>query len=142
LATYFSGEVAQAATNGRPNILFISIDDLRPQLGCYGHEEMVTPKLDRLAAGGRVFRRHYVQVPTCGASRCAMLTGRYPSQPIQCDNDACASLPRDGEGAVVSLPEHFRKHGYRIMSIGKMTHGHSASASVTSTPSAMHDTVM
>lgn len=47
----------------RPNILFIAVDDVRPQLGCYGEKAMVTPHLDRLAQQGRLFRRHYVQVP-------------------------------------------------------------------------------
>src|SRR5215213_3498563 len=80
------------APTARPNVLFIAVDDLRPQLHCYGHDEMVTPNIDRLAAEGRMFLRHYVQVPTCGASRCAMLTGRYPSQPGAYDNEAFAFL--------------------------------------------------
>ncbi len=49
------------------NVLFIAIDDLRPELGAYGETHMVTPNLDRLAAEGRLFRNHYVQAPTCGA---------------------------------------------------------------------------
>src|SRR5690606_41413402 len=62
----------------RPNILFIAVDDLRPELGCYGNELMVTPNLDRLASRGVVFREHFVTVPTCGASRYSLLTGRLP----------------------------------------------------------------
>ena len=53
----------------QPNILFIAVDDLRPDLGCYGESHMVTPNIDRLASEGRIFRNHYVAVPTCGASR-------------------------------------------------------------------------
>jgi iduronate 2-sulfatase len=105
-----------------PNVLFITVDDLRPQLHCYGRKEMVTPNLDRLAAEGRIFRRHYVQVPTCGASRCALLTGRYPSQPGAYGNDAFALLPRSEEDAVVTLPGLFKRNGYRTVSIGKISH--------------------
>ena len=53
----------------RPNILLICVDDLRPELGCYGAEHVQSPNIDRLAAEGRRFARHYVQAPTCGASR-------------------------------------------------------------------------
>ena len=52
-----------------PNILFIAVDDLRPQLNAYGEQYMHTPYLDQLASEGQLFRNHYVQVPTCGASR-------------------------------------------------------------------------
>ena len=53
------------------NVLFIAVDDLRPDLGSFGESYMVTPSLDRLASEGRPFSRHFVQVPTCGASRYA-----------------------------------------------------------------------
>ncbi len=55
----------------RPNILFICVDDLRPQLGCYGYDYMKTPHIDQLASEGTVFTNHFVQVPTCGATRLA-----------------------------------------------------------------------
>jgi arylsulfatase A-like enzyme len=113
---------AVAAEPAPLNVLFITVDDLRPQLGCYGHDEMVTPRLDRLAAQGRLFTHHYVQVPTCGASRCALLTGRYPCEARAYENDAFATLPRDEDDAVVSLPQLFRENGYHTASIGKITH--------------------
>ena len=55
--------------NYAPNVLFISEDDLRPELGCYGNEIMQTPYLDKLVSKGSLFTNHFVQVPTCGASR-------------------------------------------------------------------------
>jgi len=114
---------AGAGESTRPlNVLMITVDDLRPQLHCYGLQEMVTPNLDRLAADGRIFRRHYVQVPTCGASRCALLTGQYPSQPGAYGNEAFALLPRDKENAVETLPGLFKRNGYQTVSIGKITH--------------------
>jgi len=74
----FATTTAGAATE-KPNVLFIAVDDLRPQLGCYGETWMKTPNIDRLAASGMTFSRHYVQVATCGASRHALLTGLRPS---------------------------------------------------------------
>src|SRR5687767_6245106 len=121
-AANHGGDVATAAepTRRRPNVLFIAVDDLRPQLGCYGHQEMITPALDRLAKEGRRFEHHYVQVPTCGASRCALLTGHYPSRVEAYDNNAVAALPRDV--AARSLPAFFRRNGYTTVSIGKISH--------------------
>ena len=62
----------------RPNVLFISVDDLRPDLGCYGNKVVQSPNLDNLASEGCVFTNHYVQVATCGASRYCLLSGKYP----------------------------------------------------------------
>lgn len=110
------------SSQAQTNVLFICVDDLRPQLHCYGREEMETPNIDRLASQGRLFTRHYVQCPTCGASRCALLTGRYPSQPAHYDNEAFHALPRDEKQSLESLPSMLRSHGYRTVSIGKITH--------------------
>ena len=49
-------------TPSRPNVLFLCVDDLRPELGCYGARHMCTPNLDKLAAQGVLFTRHFVQV--------------------------------------------------------------------------------
>ena len=53
----------------RLNVLFIAADDLRPQLRCYGHPQMITPNLDALAESGMLFERAYCSAPTCRASR-------------------------------------------------------------------------
>jgi hypothetical protein len=58
-----------------PNILFISIDDLRPELGCYGNEHIISPHIDRLAEKGTMFTNHFVSVPNCG--RAYRRNGRY-----------------------------------------------------------------
>ena len=58
-------------------MLLICVDDLRPELGAFGADHIHSPHIDGLAAEGRSFTRHYVQAPTCGASRYALLTGRY-----------------------------------------------------------------
>ncbi|MFK7790845.1 MAG: sulfatase-like hydrolase/transferase, partial [Phycisphaeraceae bacterium] len=65
-------------TNNRYNVLFIAVDDLRPELGCYGVDYVKTPHIDKLASTGVTFLQHFVAVPTCGSSRYALLTGRSP----------------------------------------------------------------
>ena len=70
----------RAQSQQRPNVLFIAVDDLRPQAGCYGHEQMKSPHIDRLASEGIVFERAYCNVPVCGASRASLLTGLRPSK--------------------------------------------------------------
>ena len=64
----------------RPNILFISVDDLRPELGCYGNTAIQSPNIDRLAESGIVFEEAYCQVPVCGATRASLMTGLYPTE--------------------------------------------------------------
>jgi arylsulfatase A-like enzyme len=63
-----------------PHILFIAVDDLRPELNCYGAERSISPNIDRLAAMGTLFENAYVQVPVCGASRASLMAGMYPTE--------------------------------------------------------------
>lgn len=104
----------------RPNVLFIAIDDLRNDLGALGATYAKTPHLDRLAASGRLFTHHYVIVPTCGASRYALLRGRYPNQPVHVSNDAIRLTQKSW--AENSLPAWWRSHGYKTLSLGKISH--------------------
>jgi len=91
-----------------PNILFICVDDLRPELGCYGNNHIVSPNIDRLASGGGVFLNHYVQVPTCGASRYSLLTGMLPGDRIELGNEVIRqSISNKPEQ---DLPETFIHH--------------------------------
>jgi len=102
-----------------PNVLFIPIDDLRPQLACYGAGHMVTPNIDRLADGGVLFERPYCQTPVCGATRASLLTGVRPTRGRFVDYKTWVDrdLP-----AALTLPEHFRRHGYVTLSVGKVFH--------------------
>jgi iduronate 2-sulfatase len=104
----------------RPNVLFIAIDDLRCDLGALGVPHAKTPQLDAFSETARVFTRHYVQVPTCGASRCALLRGRYPAVPAQVGNDGIRRT--HAEWGAQSLPAVFRAAGYRTLALGKITH--------------------
>ena len=73
----FGTLLSAAAADAIHNVLLLCIDDLRPELACYGARYIESPNIDALAARGRLFGRHYVQAPTCGASRYALLTGTY-----------------------------------------------------------------
>lgn len=110
-----------AIQSERMNVLFICVDDLRPELGCYGKEHIISPNLDRLASEGRLFTRHYVQFPTCGASRYSMLTGREPTVAAHYTNGAFEWHAKQ-EIRVQSMPEAFRSAGYTTVSIGKVAH--------------------
>ena len=103
-----------------PNVLFIAIDDLRPALGCYGDPVAVTPNIDRLASRGTVFHRAYCQLAVCSPSRLSMLTGRRPDTIRVWDLSTHfrAAIPD-----VVTLPQHFKNHGYHTQSLGKIYHG-------------------
>ena len=115
--------VCAADTTKKPNVLFIAVDDLRPQLGCYGEKHMKTPNFDRFASQGRLFNRHYVQVPTCGASRYALLTGHRPTMPGHISNNAIRDqFPKTPKGQPESFAEFFKQSGYYTQSIGKISH--------------------
>jgi len=62
----------------KPNILFIAIDDMRPEFGCYGSELAITPNLDKLASEGVLFERAYCQQAICSPSRASIMTGTRP----------------------------------------------------------------
>lgn len=107
-----------------PNILFIAVDDLRPQLGAYGNEIMITPNMDQLASEGRLFRHHYAIVPTCGPSRYTLLTGQYPQNTAELRNNifekTAAGKPQNDHPE--SFVEAFRRNGYHTVGIGKISH--------------------
>jgi len=120
----FSGAVQPPVPQkARPNVLFIAVDDLRTELGVY-NSMAKTPNLDQLALTGSYFTRHYVQVPTCGASRHALLTGMRPSKPIHLSNQAIAKeISTRAEGVVPETFIHkFRREGYHTVGIGKISH--------------------
>ncbi|MEX2606623.1 MAG: sulfatase [Kiritimatiellia bacterium] len=105
--------------NRRPNVLFIPVDDLRTQLRCYGETQMVTPHIDKLAEQGMLFERAYCQVPVCGASRASLLSGMCPT-PTRFRSFK-SSVDEDAPGTL-TLPEHFRNHGYTALANGKVFH--------------------
>jgi iduronate 2-sulfatase len=101
------------------NVLFIAVDDLRPELGCYGAAHMKTPHLDALASRGMLFERAYCQVAVCNPSRSSLLSGCRPDTTRIFDNK---HFLRPQMPEVVTLPQHFKNHGYTTLSLGKIFH--------------------
>lgn len=104
---------------GRFNVLFIALDDLRPELGCYGKTYIKSPNTDALASRGMRFDRAYCQLALCNPSRSSLLTGRRPETLGVFD---LKTFVRDASPDVVTLPELFKSHGYRTLSFGKIFH--------------------
>ena len=107
-----------------PNILFISVDDLRPELGINGNRVVKSPNIDQLAREGSFFSRHYVQVPTCGASRYSLMTGLRPRKRIHIDNRVFyrEMANKNEEQRPESFVHHFKRNGYYTVGIGKLSH--------------------
>lgn len=110
------------AAQSRPNVLLICVDDLRPELACFGVDYIQSPNIDRLASGGRIFKSHYVQAPTCGASRYTLLTGRYGTPSNNALFQRAAKLKDDPRSLPPSMPAWFRQNGYTTVSVGKVSH--------------------
>lgn len=112
-------EKSKNTVQKRPNILFIPVDDLRPEMGVYGNKFIKTPNLDALANSGVLFTSTYCQQAVCNPSRASLLTGMRPdkTQVWDLDVDFRNALP-----AAVTLPQFYKEHGYTTLGIGKTFH--------------------
>lgn len=99
-----------------PHVLFVAVDDLRPELRSYGKTKVITPNLDRLVARALQFDNAHCNFPQCMASRASLLTGIRPKSGFQ--QWSKDFLP---EGAP-SMIRHFRDHGWRTVRLGKIYH--------------------
>lgn len=110
---------AARASAAKLNVILIVVDDLRPELHCYGAQEVVSPNFDRLAKKGMLCHNAYAQYPVCNPSRSSFLSGMRPDETGIVSNDVPfrAKLPD-----LVALPELFRRHGYFTAGIGKVFH--------------------
>jgi arylsulfatase A-like enzyme len=108
----------------KPNVLFISIDDLRTELGVYGNTFIQTPNIDQLASNGVAFTSHFVQVPTCGASRHSLLTGMRPKTRAHLGNNVIAKeiATQPEKEAPESFIHQLKRNGYYTVGIGKISH--------------------
>lgn len=115
----------------KPNILMIAVDDLRPQLRCYGVEQVHSPNMDRLASRSLLFDRAYCMVPTCGASRASLMTSIRPAPKRFVTHLAIAEKEAPG---IVTLNTHLKQNGYVTLSNGKVFHNPSDNAHGWSEP--------
>ena len=92
----------------RPNILWISIEDTSPDLGCYGDKYAVTPNLDRLASQGCRYTNVFTHAGVCAPSRSGIITGMYPTT-IGTHFMRCKGVP---PAYVKCFTEYLRAAGY------------------------------
>lgn len=105
----------------KPNVLFVSIDDLRPALGVYGDSLVITPNLDQFAAEGITFREAFCQSAVCAPSRASLMTGIRPdSTRVWHLGDKFREINPDA----VTMPQYFSKSGYHTVNIGKIFHNY------------------
>ncbi|AWV97428.1 sulfatase [Arcticibacterium luteifluviistationis] len=105
----------------KTNILFVSIDDLRPTLGAYGDTVAITPNIDQLASEGMTFRQTFAQVAVCAPSRASLMTGLRP------DSTRVWHLGdkfREINPNTVTMPQYFSKFGYHTVNLGKIFHNY------------------
>ncbi len=107
------------APGAKPNILFIAVDDLRPEFGAYGHPQVKSPNLDRLAACGLTFQRAYCQQAVCSPSRTSLLTGARPDTTRV--HDLVTHFPQ-GHARHRHSAAMFQGQGYFVQGIGKIYH--------------------
>ncbi|WP_461533160.1 sulfatase [Sinomicrobium sp.] len=113
---------AQQTNIQKKNILFIAVDDLRPELGCYGANYIKTPNIDKLATEGMLFENAYCQQAVCAPSRNSIMTGLRPDALNIYD---LSTFFRTTAPDVVTLPQQFKNNGYTTETVGKIYHtGH------------------
>jgi arylsulfatase A-like enzyme len=107
------------AQKSKPNILFIAVDDLKPELGPYGNKLVKTPNIDRLAKMSTVFLNNYCQQAVCGPTRASLMTGMRPDYTKVWD---LKTQMRDMNPNILTLPQYLITQGYNTVGTGKIYH--------------------
>lgn len=110
---------AQQVKTSKKNVLFIAIDDLRPEMSCYGANYIKTPNIDKLAKQGVLFENAYCQQAVCAPSRNSIMTGLRPDAINIYD---LGTFFRKSVPSVVTIPQQFRNNGYIAEAVGKIYH--------------------
>lgn len=111
--------------NRAPNVVLICVDDLLPALKCYGNDEVHSPNIDKLANKAALFTKHYVTVPTCGASRYSLLRSSLPKSRAELGNEIANRFSNnnvENPNPPETFIAHLREHGYYTVGIGKISH--------------------
>ena len=104
------GKSKNSENERQPNVLFIAVDDLRTELGCYGNSAIKSPNIDKLASEGILFRRAYCQEPICMSSRASLMSGLRPDTlGIYMNGPLEEYAP-----GILTLNRYFENHGYQI----------------------------
>jgi len=120
LASLICFAIGPVAFADRPNILFLAVDDLRPEFGAYGADYIKSPNLDRIAKAGITFNRAYCQQAVCSPTRSSLMTGTRPDTTKVWDLETHF---RTAIPDVVTLGQHFKNNGYFVQGMGKIYHG-------------------
>ena len=107
------------AKDKQMNVLFIAVDDMNNNLGCFGHPLVKSPNIDNLASKGIAFSKAYCQFPLCSPSRTSVLTGLRPDKTRVFD---LSYHFRQDLPDIVTLPQMFKNNGYYVARVGKMYH--------------------
>jgi iduronate 2-sulfatase len=118
-AALFLPSLCLADLNQKKNVLIFFVDDLRPELGCYGSEYIKSPSIDTLAKQGVLFERAYCQQAICAPSRISMMAGQYPDNTGICD---LFTPLRSVNKTAMTMPMYFLQAGYQTASFGKVYH--------------------
>jgi arylsulfatase A-like enzyme len=116
-----SGDLASTGYQGPWNVLVLNVDDLRPSLGAFGIEEVISPTIDNLAQNGVVFRNAMNQISICGPSRSSFMTSKTPDS-LNIWNFMSHIRVAPGGNDLVTIAEHFKNQGYLTTGGGKSFH--------------------
>jgi arylsulfatase A-like enzyme len=105
--------------SNKPNIIFVAVDDLRPQLNCYGKNQIISPNIDGLASVSHIYQNAVCNFPVCGASRASLLTGLRPNKNRFTSYKTRMDIDADN---ILTLGEWFKKNDYFTISLGKVSH--------------------
>lgn len=118
--TSCNNAVEQKSTSKKMNILFLAMDDLKPMLGAYGDDYIISPNIDKLASEGVVFDNAYAQQAVCAVSRVSLFCGQRPDRTKVWD---LKTKMRKVKPNALTIPQYFKENGYITVGRGKLIHG-------------------